>query len=456
METTEKNLEKLWSSILGEMEIQLSRANFATWLKNSHLADEKEGTLFIVLPNNFAKEWVENKYHKNLLGIARNFDDSVRKLEFIVSGQKQEISLKKPQYAEMPKFENKINLEFRVDPETNLNPRYNTGSFVVGSSNELAFSAANAVIQSVGTKYNPFFIYGGVGLGKTHLIQLIGNEIKAKYGGKIRPKYVSSEKFTSDVVWAIRNKRMEDIKRKYRDVDVLIIDDIQFIGGKEKTEEEFFHTFNALYENNKQIIISSDRPPQSIPTLEERLRSRFEGGLIVDIVYPEYEMRVAIIKSKLQENNRELSDQIIDLIANKVRKNIRELEGVINKIIFYQDMKSVQINEKMVEEIIEKAVHSFTKRVSDSQIIKSVAEFYNVAVSDLTGRVRKKEIVEPRQIAMYLLRDILDMSYPYIGEKLGKDHTTAIHAVKKINHEINKNSSLFQKIITIKELIFKS
>ena len=456
METTEKNLEKLWSSILGEMEIQLSRANFATWLKNSHLADEKEGTLFIVLPNNFAKEWVENKYHKNLLGIARNFDDSVRKLEFIVSGQKQEISLKKPQYAEMPKFENKINLEFRVDPETNLNPRYNTGSFVVGSSNELAFSAANAVIQSVGTKYNPFFIYGGVGLGKTHLIQLIGNEIKAKYGGKIRPKYVSSEKFTSDVVWAIRNKRMEDIKRKYRDVDVLIIDDIQFIGGKEKTEEEFFHTFNALYENNKQIIISSDRPPQSIPTLEERLRSRFEGGLIVDIVYPEYEMRVAIIKSKLQENNRELSDQIIDLIANKVRKNIRELEGVINKIIFYQDMKSVQINEKMVVEIIEKAVHSFTKRVSDSQIIKSVAEFYNVAVSDLTGRVRKKEIVEPRQIAMYLLRDILDMSYPYIGEKLGKDHTTAIHAVKKINHEINKNSSLFQKIITIKELIFKS
>ena len=456
METTEKNLEKLWTSILGEMEIQLSRANFATWLKNSHLAEEKEGTLFIVLPNNFAKEWVENKYHKNLLGIARNFDDSVRKLEFIVSGQKQEILLKKPQYAELPKFENKINLEFRVDPETNLNPRYNSGTFVVGSSNELAFNAAHAVIQSVGTKYNPFFIYGGVGLGKTHLIQLIGNEIRAKYGGKIRPKYVSSEKFTSDVVWAIRNKRMEDIKRKYRDVDVLIIDDIQFIGGKEKTEEEFFHTFNALYENNKQIIISSDRPPQSIPTLEERLRSRFEGGLIVDIVYPEYEMRVAIIKSKLQESNRELSDSIIDLIANKVRKNIRELEGVINKIIFYQDMKNVQINEKMVEEIIEKAVQNFTKRVSDSHIIKSVAEFYNVAVSDLTGRVRKKEIVEPRQIAMYLLRDILDMSYPYIGEKLGKDHTTAIHAVRKINHEINKNSSLFQKIIAIKELIYKS
>lgn len=451
----EKNLEKLWQSILGEMEIQISRANFATWLKNSSLAEEKEGTLFVALPNNFAKEWVENKYQKNLLGIARNFDDSIKKLEFIVSGQKTEVLVKKSS-TEAVRFENKINLEFRVDPESNLNPRYTLNSYVVGSSNELAFSAANAIINSVGNKYNPFFIYGGVGLGKTHLLQSIGNEIKAKYGGKIRPKYVSSEKFTSDVVWAIRNKRMEDIKRKYRDVDVLIIDDIQFIGGKEKTEEEFFHTFNALYENNKQIIISSDRPPQSIPTLEERLRSRFEGGLITDIVYPEYEMRVAIIKSKLQENNRELSDSVIDLIANKVRKNIRELEGVINKIIFYQDMKNSPVSERMVEEIIEKAVQTFTKRVSDTQIIKSVAEFYSVSLADLSGKVRKKEIVEPRQVAMYLLRDILDMSYPYIGEKLGKDHTTAIHAVRKINHEINKNSSLFQKIITIKELIHKA
>lgn len=451
----EKNLEKLWQSVLGEMEVQLSRANFATWLKNSHLVDERDGTLFIILPNNFAKEWVENKYHKNILGIARNFDDSVRKLEFLVSGQKQEIAPRKPRQAEVPGFENKMNLELRVDPESNLNPRYTLDSFVVGSSNELAFSAANAVIQAVGAKYNPLFIYGGVGLGKTHLIQSMGNEIKAKYGGKIRPKYVSSEKFTSDIVWAIRNKRMEDIKKKYRDVDVLIIDDIQFIGGKEKTEEEFFHTFNALYENNKQIIISSDRPPQSIPTLEERLRSRFEGGLIVDIVYPEYEMRVAIIKSKLQESNRELSDQIINIVANKIRKNVRELEGVINKLIFYQDMKGGVVTEKVVEEIIEKTVQNFGRRVSDAQIIKSVVEFYGISAGDIVGKIRRKEIVEPRQVAMYLLRDILDMSYPYIGEKLGKDHTTAIHAVRKINREINKNSSLFQKIITIKELIYK-
>ncbi|MBI4085744.1 MAG: chromosomal replication initiator protein DnaA [Candidatus Liptonbacteria bacterium] len=452
----EKNLDTLWHSILSEMETQLSRANFATWLKNSRLADEKEGTLFVVLPNNFAKEWVENKYQKNLLGAARNFDDSVKKLEFLVSGQKLDLAPRKVSATDFNKFENKINLEFQTDPETNLNPRYTLNSFVVGSSNELAFSAASAIVQNVGSKYNPFFVYGGVGLGKTHLIQAIGNEIKAHYRGKIKSKYVSSEKFTSDVVWAIRNRRMEDIKKKYRDVDVLIIDDIQFIGGKEKTEEEFFHTFNTLYENNKQIIISSDRPPQSIPTLEERLRSRFEGGLIADIVYPEYEMRTAIIKGKLQESNRELGDAAIDLIARKVKKNVRELEGILNKILFHQEMRGAPVTEKVVEEIIEKAAQNFTRRVNDSQIIKSVAEFYNVSVGDLEGHVRKKEIVEPRQIAMYLLRDMLDMSYPYIGEKLGKDHTTAIHAVKKIDQEIERNSLLNQKIISIKELIFRA
>ena len=284
---------------------------------------------------------------------------------------------------------------------------------------------------------------------------MIGNEIKALYKGKVRPRYVPSEKFTSDIVWAIRNKRMEDIKKRYRDVDVLIIDDIQFIGGKEKTEEEFFHTFNALYESNKQIIISSDRPPQSIPTLEERLRSRFEGGLIADIGYPEYETRVAIVKNKLQATNHELPEKVIDLIAKKVKKNVRELEGVLNKVLFYQDARRVSVDEKLVEDIIEKSLQNFSKRVSDDQVLKAVADFFSVSVGDLITRGRKKEVVEPRQIAMYLLRDILEMSYPYIGEKLGRDHTTAIHAVEKINQEINKNSSLNQKINLIKEVIYR-
>jgi len=246
------------------------------------------------------------------------------------------------------------------------------------------------------------------------------------------------------------------MKKKYRDVDVLIIDDIQFIGGKEKTEEEFFHTFNALYEANKQIIISSDRPPQSIPTLEERLRSRFEGGLIADIGYPEYETRVAIIKSKLNETGRTLSDPVIDLIAKKVKKNIRELEGVLKKVLFYGERKQAEITEKVAGEIIEKALQNVSKRVTDAQILKSVAEFFNITFEDLISHNRRKEIVLPRQIAMYLLRDMLELSYPYIGEKMGRDHTTAIHSYEKINNEVNRNPTTNNNIILIKEAIYKS
>jgi chromosomal replication initiator protein len=450
------DLEQIWKTTLSEIELQISKANFCTWLKNSRLVDKKDGVFYVALPNNFAKEWVENKYHKILLGIVRNYDPSVKKLEFIVGDAATLSPTVKISAADLNRFENQIGLEFRVDPETNLNPKYSKASFIVGAANELAYSAALAVIREVGTKYNPFFVYGGVGLGKTHLLQMIGNEIMSIYKGKIKPRYVPSEKFTSDIVWAIRNKRMEDIKKKYRGVDVLIIDDIQFIGGKEKTEEEFFHTFNALYENNKQIIISSDRPPQSIPTLEERLRSRFEGGLIADIGYPEYEMRVAIIKNKLQERNRYIKDEIIDLIARRVKKNIRELEGVLNKILFYQEVRGVEITKEAAEDIIEKSIHDFSKRVSDDQILRSVAEFFNISVNDLIEKGRKKEVVEPRQIAMYLLREVLDMSYPYIGEKLGRDHTTAIHAVEKINQELIKNSALNQKINIIKEMIYKN
>ncbi len=449
------DLNQLWQITLKEMEVQLSRANFATWLKKSDLVDKKDGVFYISLPNNFAKEWIENKYQKNLLGIIRNYDSSARKLEFVVTSQEPKVLTKKEIEADFSKFENQIGLSFnKIDPETNLNPRYTMDSFIVGSSNELAHAAATAIVNEVGSKYNPFFIYGGVGLGKTHLIQAMGNEIKTLYKNKIRPKYVSSEKFTSDVVWAIRNKRMEDIKKKYRDVDVLIIDDIQFIGGKDKTEEEFFHTFNALYENNKQIIISSDRPPQSIPTLQERLRSRFEGGLTADIGYPEYEMRVAIINNRLREVNRDLDPAVIDLVAKSIKRNIRELEGVLNKIVFYQDRRGVKIERKTAEEIINKSTKNFSHRISDDQIIKSVADFYNIQIEDLITRSRKKETVEPRQVVMYLLRDILGFSYPYIGEKFGRDHTTVIHSFEKINQEINKNSPLNQKILSIKDSLY--
>ena len=452
------NLDQLWQMTLAEMEVQLSRANYITWLKNSKLMDKKEGAYYVGLPNNFAKNYVEDKYCKQLLGVMRAFDEGVRKLEFAViqTDAPQPKKQTQHQQAVAPSGQSVIRFEARVDPETNLNPRYSLSSYVVGPSNELAFAAAEAIVQSVGTKYNPFFIYGGVGVGKTHLIQGIGNEIMSRYKRQIKPRYVSSEKFTSDVVWAIRNRRMEDIKKRYRDVDVLIIDDIQFIGGKEKTEQEFFHTFNALYEANKQIIISSDRPPSSIPTLEDRLRSRFEGGLIADVTYPEYELRLAIVRGKLQELDRKMDDEVINIIAKRVKKNVRELEGVLNKLLFYEESKKMPMTPEIAGEIIDNTINSFSHKISPDQVVKAVAEFFHVTIEDMTGRRRQKEVVEPRQICMYLLRDIMNLSYPFIGNRMGRDHTTAIHAYEKINQEVNKNSALNQKILMIKDLIHKT
>ncbi|MBI5079179.1 chromosomal replication initiator protein DnaA [Candidatus Wolfebacteria bacterium] len=456
---TVANFDKLWESTLAELELQISRANFLTWLKNSRLVNKTDdGKALVGLANNFAKEWVENKYHKLISETLHSLDDSIKKVEYIVIENKTIIIKTEHNKQKISAPEHQIGFpEFKIDQETNLHPRYTLDSFIVGSSNELAYAASSAVIKNVGRKYNPLFIYGGTGLGKTHLIQGIGNEIKNYYKNKIKVKYVSSEKFINDVVWGIKNKRMEDMKNKYRGVDVLIIDDIQFIGGKKATEEEFFHTFNVLYENNKQIIISSDRPPAAIPTLEERLRSRFEGGMIADITYPDYETRLAIIKTKLQEKNRVLQDEICELIASRVQKNIREVEGVLNKILFFQDVKNIEPNVKIIEEIVDNINKQVSKNITPNQVIKSVAAFFEVDQNDIMSRSRKKGLVEPRQIIAFLLRDILKISYPEIGERMGKrDHTTAIYSYEKISKEINKNSSLNQKILLIKEGILKN
>lgn len=458
MDETEKELEKMWQSVLSELELQIPRASFATWLKQSRLVDKKEGVAMVALPNNFTKAWVENKYNKMILGTIRLLDDSTKNIKFVVQSNQQVVQQKA---SSIPKtdLEKKqlIFPEFKIDSETNLNPKYTFASFVVGSANELAYAAAQAIIHEIGKKYNPLFVYGGVGLGKTHLIQAVGNEIKSLYKNQVKVRYVTSEKFTSDIVAAIRAKRMEDAKKKYRDVDVLIIDDIQFIAGKEKTEEEFFLTFNALHEVNKQIIISSDRPPQSIPILEERLRSRFEGGMVVDISYPDYEMRVSIIKTKLQEQKNELPDEIINLIAAKVRRNIRELEGILNLIFFYQEKREIAVTPALIEEIIKKNSQRTPENITPTHVIKSVAAFFQLPVDDLTGHCRKKEFVLPRQITMYILRDMLELSYPHIGEIVGKrDHTTAIHAFEKITNEINKNNDLNQKIALIREIVSKT
>lgn len=453
----EKTLEDLWQEALSEIEIQISKPNFLTWFKNTNLIDKKDGTAFVALPNNFAKEWIESRYQKVVLGALRALDESIKNISFLVSQgkQAQKVMAKAKSSSELGSSQLTFP-EFKIDSETNLNPRYSFSSYVVGSANELAYAAASSVVKEIGSKYNPLFIYGGVGLGKTHLIQAVGNEIKEKYQGRVRVRYVSSEKFTNEVIWAINNKRMDTIKEKYRLVDVLIIDDVQFIAGKARTEEEFFHTFNALYENNKQIIISSDKPPKFMPNLEERLRSRFEGGMIADIGYPDYELRCAILKAKLQERGVSLQDDVVSMIANQIQRNFRELEGVLNRIIFHQTAKNMEITAKIASKIISDVIQEPSLNISPKNIIKVVSDIYEVSASEIVGQCRKKEVVEPRQIIMYLMRDCLNLSYPSIGEKIGKrDHTTAIYAYEKISKEINRNQSLNQKILMIKELISK-
>ncbi len=449
------DLVGLWQAALSEIEIQISHPNFVTWFKNSALIEKRENTAFVVLPNAFAKEWIENKYTKIVLAALRGLEENIKRVEFAVSSGKQTPS-RAPAAAAPALVSQQSFPEFKIDTETNLNPRYTFQSFVVGKSNELAYAAGTSVVEDIGKKYNPLFIYGGVGLGKTHLIQAVGNEIRNRHQNRVKVKYVSSEKFTNDVIAAIRNKHMETIKEKYRLVDVLIIDDIQFVIGKAATEEEFFHTFNALYEGNKQIIISSDKPPKFMPNLEERLRSRFEGGMIIDIGYPDYELRFAILKAKLQERAVNLSDEVISHIAAKIQRNFRELEGVLNRILFFHKTRSIEITLRVAEEIINEIVREPVRNINPNAIIKAVAEAFEISAVELSSHSRKKEVVEPRQIAMYLLREMLDLSYPNIGDRMGKrDHTTAIYAYEKICQEVTKNQLLNQKIMMIKELIHK-
>ncbi|OGZ36013.1 MAG: hypothetical protein A3A94_00345 [Candidatus Portnoybacteria bacterium RIFCSPLOWO2_01_FULL_43_11] len=450
------NLKELWQAALGEIELGISKANFITWFKNTEISSKKNGVVIVNVPNGFTKEWLENKYNKLIFRALRNISQDIKEVQFIIGTPlplkpfiKQRKELPKTPPEEQLGFE-----EFNVDKETNLNPKYTFDNFIIGSFNELAQAAARAVTKHLGTLYNPLFIYGGVGLGKTHLLQAIGNELNKKHPLK-KIKYLSSEKYMSELVDAISKKGMESFKPKYRKIDVLIIDDIQFIAGKEKTQEEFFHTFNALYQKNKQIIISSDRPPKAIPTIEERLSSRFEGGMIADISYPDIETRIAILKNKAKENKLEISDEVIYYVASHVQKNIRELEGALNRIIAACKITESAPDVDKAKKILSGIISKPKKLTNFKDIIKAVAEFYDINTNDLINKCRRKEIVRPRQISMYLIRKELNGSFPYIGEKLGgRDHTTAMYSYEKINKDMENNEALQQEINLIKERIY--
>ncbi|MBU3925460.1 chromosomal replication initiator protein DnaA [Patescibacteria group bacterium] len=464
------NNQELWQAVLGQLELILSKASFTTWLKNTSIISHNSNEVVIGVPNGFTKEWLENKYHKFILKSIQDITGEIKSVKYAIGAaisnpinefsetkNKPKTNPKNNEEQKLEKPRNKTaepNRAF-IESETNLNPRYTFESFIVGSHNELAHAACVAVTRNLGTNYNPLFIYGSVGLGKTHLLQAIGNKAVEDDPDK-KICYTTSEKFASELISSIRDKTVDKFKLRYAKFDVLIIDDIQFLSGKEKTQEEFFHIFNALYQKNKQIVLSSDRPPKAIPTLEERLRSRFEGGMIADVGIPDFETRMAILKAKVQEKNLNISPDVLNYIAANIQKNIRELEGALKRVQALTEFSAKTITLKEVESVLADVISaSYRKSTTTKEIIKIVSEFYNINSEELSARSRKQEIVKPRQIAMYLMRSEINTSFSSIGEVLGKkDHTTVMHAVNKIQEDISLDKNIEQEIILIKQRIY--
>jgi chromosomal replication initiator protein len=447
--------KKLWSSCLAEIELNTSKANFTTWFKNTQIAKEEEGTIYIGVPNEFVKDWLYNKFHKLILKTLIGMDDGIRGVEYVI--HKNDLPAKETT-VEVNKPNININKELPlsdlyVNKDDNLNPKYNFNSFIVGPFNELAYAVAQAIINNPGHSYNPFFVYGGTGLGKTHMIQAIGNTIKQKYPSK-RIYYVSLERFAIDYINSIQNKNPNSFKEKYRKYDVIIMDDIQFISGKDKTQEELFHLFNTLYESNKQIIFSSDKHPNFIQGLEDRLQSRFASGMTVQIIEPDYESRVAIIKAKLESTNCIVEPEVVSYLAESLEGNIRELEGSLNTIICQSQLKNKSLALLEVKSLIKNSIKP-KKTVAIKDIVKVIADHYGITDDIIYEKTRRKEIVRARQVAMYILREDFNISYPLIGQKLGgRDHTTVIHSHLKIKEDLKTDPSLLQEIEKIR-IMFK-
>ena len=451
--------EKTWQAILGELELSISKASFTTWFKNTYIIDIEKDCVLIAVPNGFTKRWLENKYASKILDALNNVlgDQKIKKIIFKISQEiKNETSVKKINIQEI-NTSSEINNSGHVN-KFNLNEKYDFESFITGKQNELAKAASLAVAKSPGKIYNPLFLYGEVGLGKTHLMHAIGNEIQ-KSIKNCKLIYISSENFTNDYVKSIQSGNMDDFKKKYREADILLVDDIQFMKGQERTQEEFFHTFNALYQQNKQIVISSDRPPKSLPAIEDRLTSRFESGMIADIGHPDLETRVAILRSKIEEKNIHFNipDEAINYIANVARNNVRELEGALNRIIAINQLNKEDVTLESVKETLGKISPQQTNiGLNTKKILKKTAEYFDISLEKLTGSSRKKELVVPRQICMYLMRQELKASYPNIGSELGgRDHTTAIHAFNKIKEELKENDKIKNDMELIKQRLYE-
>ncbi len=474
--------EQVWQAVLGEIEVSLSRANFITWFKDTFISSFENERVVICVPNAFVKKWLEEKYHKNILSALENvtkqdIKEIIYKIELKKAGaatfqinnpetekNKNDQEIKTAQSSPIAATGTKENIQAPQNGGGNigngngsnrygLNPRYIFENFIVGKGNELAHAACLAVVNNLGKTYNPLFIYGGVGLGKTHLLQAIGNEV-AKKTDKIL--YTTSEKFTNNYIQAVTSGKAKEFKNLYRNVDLLLVDDVQFMGGKDGTQEEFFHTFNELLQNDKQIVLTSDRAPKSIPAIEKRLVSRFEAGMVADVGKPDVETKIAILEKKANEKNFTLDREMLVYIADHVQNNIRELEGALIKVIAYHQFKNIQPTLKTVKDVLGDYISNIqAKSLTPKEIIEAVAKFYNATYKELISSSRKKELVWPRQIAIFLIREELNTSYPTIGNELGgRDHTTAMHAYNKIYQEVKEkgNEKIKQEIESIRQL----
>jgi chromosomal replication initiator protein len=479
--------KQVWRAALGELQVTLSPANFETWLRDTALVDVDDTRFRISVPNGFAKDWLESRYRSlisqtlgRIVGYGVQVDFVVGATEPATDGADDVAAedlaapvavgpglsarMTDPSPAPMrtapaPAPVTQVRVEpTRVGGEggaTNINPRYTFSNFIVGSANRLAHAASLSVAERPGHAYNPLFLYGGVGLGKTHLMHAIGNQVMAKFPRK-RVVYATSEKFTNEFITSIQQGKIDEFRNRYRRIDLLLIDDIQFIADKERTQEEFFHTFNAIHEDGKQIVLSSDRPPKAILTLEERLRSRFEWGLIADLTAPDLETRIAILRAKAEEGAVPITSDVIEFIARKVVSNIRELEGALNRIVAYASMGAMPISIELAQAVLSNVLYNPKKRqITPERIVKAVSDYYGVGLDQLKGQKRDKAIVVPRQIAMFLMREETDVSLLRIGAELGgRDHSTVLHACDKITRESGANDELRREISAVRELIY--
>lgn len=448
-----QDYSKMWQTALIEIESAVSQANFSTWFKETGILREEEGVVYLGVPNSFTQEWLYKKFHNTILRILRQMNERVRALEYVITkeneGKKDDLKRKVAIMA--PNMSMPLQ-DFYINKEDNLNPRYTFENFVVGPFNEIAHAASQTVIKNPGHVYNPLFVYGSTGRGKTHLIQAVGNQIKLLHPSK-KVYYLTSERFGSEFFVAINEGKVQQFKDRYRRYDVMIMDDVQFFSNKEKFQEELFHFFNTFHDTGRQLVFSSDRHPNIIPGIEERLRGRFSVGMIVDIPEPDNESRMAIVRTKCGIHNITLSSDVVEYVAAAIEDNIREIEGIINVIACQTQLRNRELSINEIKNILKNSAKP-KKTVSIKDIVKIVSDFYNIDEESIYNKTRRKEVVRPRQVVMYILREDFSISFPSIGEKLGgRDHTTVIHSYEKMKEEIKSDVVLSQEVNQLRSML---